>query len=207
VTVEVAACANTGSHAAPRLGAEVQGDFIKANIDRQNHLPNEPSIVMSVRQKPEHLYAIKKRVGPWGTVYRVSLTRAGETVAKLFRDRDHGGSRAALKAAKAWRDAHLAVLAPKTRAEFGRLITVKNTSGCPGVYRRKTLVRGREYWVWQAQSPTGAGPLRTRSFSVNRYGEDQAYALAVQVREGFLQEAQGHLPLKMVPVQFRRGDD
>lgn len=159
---------------------------------------------MSARRKPEHLYAIKKRVGPWGTTYRASLTRAGKTVAKLFRDRDHGGARAALKAAKAWRDTHLATLTPKTRAEFGRMITVKNTSGCPGVYRRKTVRLGRDYWVWQAQSPMGSGPLRTRSFSVNRYGEDQAYALAVQAREGFLQDAQGYLPIQMVPAQFRR---
>lgn len=162
---------------------------------------------MAIRRKPEHLYAIKKRVGPWGTVYRVSLTRAGKSVAKLFRDRDHGSSRAALKAAKTWRDTQLAVLMPKTRTEFGRMISAKNTSGCPGVYRRKTVVRGREYWVWQAQSPSGAGPLRTRSFSVDRYGEDQAYQMAVQVREGFLQDAPGYLPIKSVPVQFRPADD
>ena len=37
---------------------------------------------MAIRRKPEHLYAIKKRVGPWGTVYRVSLTRADKSVAK-----------------------------------------------------------------------------------------------------------------------------
>jgi len=159
---------------------------------------------MSARQKPEHLYAIKKRVGSTGTTYRVSLTRAGKTAAKLFRERDHGSSRAALKAAKAWRDALLAELTPKTRAEFGRLISVKNTSGCPGVYRRKTKIAGREYWVWQAQSPQGAGPMRTRSFAVSRYGEHQAYAMAVQVREQFLQEAEGYIPIKMVPVQFRQ---
>jgi hypothetical protein len=130
-------------------------------------LDGSGDIAMAARQKPEHLYAIKKRVGPWGTVYRVSLTRAGETAAKLFRDHDHGGSRAALKAAKAWRDAQFAVLTPKTRAEFGRMISVKNTSGCPGVYRRKTVKDGRDYWFWQAQSPPGAGQMRSRSFSVN----------------------------------------
>jgi hypothetical protein len=140
-------------------------------------------------------------------VYRVSLTRAGKTVAKLFRDRDHGGSRAALKAAKAWRDAHLETLPGKTRTEFGRMITVKNSSGCPGVYRRKSVVRGREYWFWQAQTPSGIGPIRTRSFSVDRYGEDQAYAMAVHAREEFLQSVAGHLRLSMVPVQFRRTDD
>lgn len=162
---------------------------------------------MSVRRKPEHLYAIKKREGPWGTVFRVSLTRAGKTVAKLFRDRDHGGTRAALKAAKAWRDARIEEMPPKTRAEFGRMITAKNTSGCPGVYRRKLVKGGREYWIWQAQSPTGAGPLRTRSFSIDRYGEDHAYALAVQAREEFLANVQGYLPIKVVPEAFRRGDD
>jgi len=159
---------------------------------------------MATRRKPEHLYAIRQRVGPWGTVFRVNLMRAGVKVDKLFRDRDHGNSsRAALKAAKAWRDARLAEMAPKTRVEYGRMITVKNTSGCPGVYRRKTVVRDREYWVWQAQSPSGAGPLRTRSFSVDRYGEDGAYELAVQAREEFLANVTGYLPLRLVPPRFQ----
>lgn len=42
--------------------------------------------------------------GAWGTAYRVSFTRHGENIAKLFLARDYDNAKAALKAARAWRD-------------------------------------------------------------------------------------------------------
>ena len=48
-----------------------------------------------------------------------------------------------------------------------------NTSGQPGVYLRRQIVRRNgneyEYLHWQAQSPAGAKPWRSRSFSVDRF--------------------------------------
>jgi hypothetical protein len=54
--------------------------------------------------KPNPWYAIIVRKGPWGTTYRVSFKRRSKPVTKSFRAVDYGSARAALKAARAWRD-------------------------------------------------------------------------------------------------------
>jgi hypothetical protein len=43
-------------------------------------------------RKPDPWYAIRSRQGPWGLVYRLSITRNGMNVAKLFRERDFGSA-------------------------------------------------------------------------------------------------------------------
>ena len=81
------------------------------------------------------------RTGPQGTVYRVSCTRHGKNVAKLFRVRDYGNAREALKAARAWRDRMTQTVAPETKREFSQRMRPDNTSGCPGVYLKRQIVR------------------------------------------------------------------
>ncbi len=124
--------------------------------------------------KPDPFYAIRPIRGAWGIVYRMSFTRHGKNVAKLFRERDFDNARAALKAARAWRDRMTKALPPKTKQEFYQHVRPDNTSGCPGVYLKRQIVRrgkwSGEYAHWQAQTPQGVKPFRTRSFSVDRYG-------------------------------------
>jgi hypothetical protein len=60
-----------------------------------------------------------------------------------------------------------------------------------------------EYAHWQAQTPQGVKPSRARSFSVDRYGFDAAYELAVQARAEFVAEVEGHVGLTPIPEQFR----
>jgi hypothetical protein len=125
-------------------------------------------------RKPDPWYAIRTRKGKRGTAYRVSLTRQGKTFAALFRSIDYGSARAALKAARAWRDIVSRTAMPETKQAFSQRIRPDNTSGCPGVYlKREVVKRGqwqREYTFWQAHSPQGVKPFRSRSFSVDRYG-------------------------------------
>jgi len=52
--------------------------------------------------RPDPFYAIRTIRGAWGIVYRVSFTRHGNNVAKLFREHDFDNARAVLKAARAW---------------------------------------------------------------------------------------------------------
>ena len=158
-------------------------------------------------RKRDPWYAIRTRRGPMGIVYRVSLRRAGQTVAELFRARDHGGAREALKAARQWRAQMALELAPETKQAYSERLLAHNTSGHPGVYLRHQIARRNgieyEYQYWQAQSPAGATPWRSRSFSVDRYGYDQAYALAVQARAELVASVEGHIGITPILKCFR----
>jgi hypothetical protein len=158
-------------------------------------------------RKPDPWYAIRTRQGPWGVVYRVSLTRHGKNVAKLFRERDFGTARAALKAARAWRDQMTQTLMPETKQEFSQRLLPTNTSGCPGVYLKRQIIRRGdwqgEYAHWQARTPEGIKPMRTRTFSVDRYGFDGAYELAVKARAEFVADVEGYVGVTPIPERFR----
>ena len=157
--------------------------------------------------RPDPFYAIRTRRGPQGIVYRVSFTRHGKNVAKLFRARDYANARAALKAARIWRDGMTQSLLPETKQEFSQRVRPDNTSGCPGVYLKRQVIRrgdwSGEYAFWQAQTPQGVRPFRSRSFSVDRYGFDGAYELAVQARADFVAEVEGYVGVTPIPERFR----
>lgn len=158
-------------------------------------------------RKRDPWYAIRTREGPMGIVYRVSLRRAGQTVAKLFRAREYGGARQALEAARRWRDQMAQALEPETKQTYSQRLMVHNTSGCAGVYLKRQITKRNgveyEYLHWQAQSPAGAKPWRSRSFSVDRYGYDQAYELAVQARDELVATVAGYFGVTPIPKRFR----
>ena len=78
---------------------------------------------------------------------------------------------------------------------------------CPGVYLMRQIIRrgdwSGEYTHRQAQTPQGVKPFRSRSFSVERYGFDEAFALAVKARAEFLADAGGYVGLTQVPERLR----
>lgn len=94
-------------------------------------------------------------------------------------------------------------LAPETKQEFSQRVRPDNTSGCPGVYLKRQIVRGGEYVCWQAQTPQGIRPFRSRSFSVDRHGFDVAYELAVKARAEFVAEVEGYVGVTPIPERFR----
>ena len=112
-----------------------------------------------------------------------------------------------MKAARAWRDGMTQSLLPETKQEFSQRMRPDNTSGYPGVYLKRQVVRrgdwSGEYAFWQAQTPQGVKPFRSRSFSVDRYGFDGAYELAVQARAEFVAEVEGYVGLTPIPERFR----
>ena len=158
-------------------------------------------------RKRDPWYAIGTRKGPMGVVFRVSLRRAGQTVWQLFRERDHGSARKALMAARQWRERIARELEPETKQAFSQRLLPTNTSGQPGVYLRRQTVRRNgtehEYLHWQAQSPAGAKPWRSRSFSVDRYGYDVAYELAVQARAELVATVEGYVGVAPIPERFK----
>lgn len=159
------------------------------------------------QRKPDPWYAIRTRRGAKGIVYRVSFTRHGTNVAQLFRVRDYGNARAALKAARLWRDHMTSELKPETKQEFSQRLRPDNTSGRAGVYLKRQVVRrgdwSAEYLHWQAQTPLGLKPFRSRSFSVDRYGFAEAYELAMQARAEFVAEVEGYVGITPIPERFR----
>jgi len=158
-------------------------------------------------RRPDVWYAIRTHRGAQRIVQRVSFTRDGKNVAELFRVRDYGNAREALKAARAWRDRMTRKLQPETKRQFSLRMRSDNTSGCPGVYLKRLVMhrgdRTYKYMLWQAQTPQGVKPSRSRSFSVDRYGFDGAYALAVKARAEFVAEVEGFVGLAAVPERFR----
>lgn len=125
----------------------------------------------------------------------------------MFREADYRSAGAALKAARTWRDHMVRVLLPETKVAFSQRIKSNNTSGCPGVYLKRQVIRRGdwrgEYTFWQAQTPEGVKPFRSRSFSVDRYGHDEAFARAVQARSEFVLEVEGFIGVAPIPERFR----
>ena len=145
--------------------------------------------------------------GAQGTVYRVSFTRYGKNVAKLFRARDYDSkAKAALSAARSCRDRTTQVLVPQTKQEIRQCVRPDSRSGCSGVCLKRRIVRrgdwSGKYAFWQAQTPKGVKPFRSRSFSVDRYGFDRACELAVKARAEFVVEVEGYIGVTSIPERF-----
>lgn len=136
-------------------------------------------------------------ITPWShdghSGWTVGLVRQGKRYQKGFSFNVYGGEEAALLKAQQWRDEIAALHPAQTRLAKARFVRTNNTSGRPGVYRRSTVKykngRSKRYWLWQAIGVIN--PNQTKSFLISRYGEDEAYRLAVLAREAFEAEIEG----------------
>lgn len=129
--------------------------------------------------------------------WEVRLQRKGKRFEKFFADGQYGGRRAALQAAKSFRDSLEQRYQKYTVEELARQPSVRNKSGVVGV-RRTVQVEETEDYVysyafWIAQWTDGKGKRKTRSFSVDKYGEDEAYQRAVQARKNGVSHAKRSL--------------
>jgi hypothetical protein len=57
-----------------------------------------------------------------------------------------------------------------------------NTTGVTGVHLRIPKHKGMEYPVWTAQWVDLQGVKRNKTFTINKYGEEEAFRLAVKCR-------------------------
>lgn len=64
----------------------------------------------------------------------------------------------------------------------------KSQTGVVGVTRVTTTVKGFEYDFWRASWTDLRGARRTRVFSINKYGDDDARKRAVAARQKGLDE-------------------
>lgn len=112
---------------------------------------------------------------------------------KFFSDFNYGGKRAALQAAKAHRDLLESRHKKFSVSQLADSPSANNKSGLVGVrLHQQTDRRGEfeySYWYWVAQWTDRRGRRKTRSFSVHKYGDDEACRLACESREQGLRKA------------------
>jgi hypothetical protein len=139
--------------------------------------------------------------------WTVMFIRNGESYQKHFANSLHGGPKKALAAAKAWRNKMSRNVPCITKADLATILRRHNTSGYPGVYlmatTRKTDVGQRKCWMWQARTPEDVKPQRTKSFAIARYGNEQAFAMAVAARQEFVRELGDRQLMRVIPKDLR----
>ena len=117
----------------------------------------------------------------------VRMARRGEKVEKYFADNKHGGKAGALREAKKFRDELENTMQHYSASELAKNPSVRNTSGIVGVrISERTDVRGEcecTFYFWVAQWTDGKGRRKTRSFSINKFGYDKAFQMAVNARK------------------------
>ena len=120
------------------------------------------------------------------------MTRRGEKIERYFADTKFGGKILALREAKKFRDELEKKMRPYTVSELAKNPSVRNTSGTVGVrISERKDVRGDyeyTYYFWVAQWTDGKGRRKTRSFSIDKYGYDKAYQLAIKARKKGIKE-------------------
>ena len=125
--------------------------------------------------------------------WEVRMQRKGDKHEKFFSDRNHGGKRAALTAAKAFRDELEQAHKKYSVEELAQSPSRRNRSGVVGVrLHLQKDVRGDyeyHYWYWVAQWTDGHGRRKTKSFSCHTYGDEEAFRLAVEAREKGVRQA------------------
>lgn len=121
------------------------------------------------------------------------MQRRGKKTEKFFSDNKFGGKRAALQAAKEFRDELEQLSRSYTVKELAEQPSVRNRSGVVGVRLHEQIdIRGEyeyHYWYWIAQWTDGLGRRRTKSFSVHTHGDEEAFRLACEARRKGVNQA------------------
>ena len=127
--------------------------------------------------------------------WQVRVYRHGKTYSKLFSDKKCKGRDKAFEAAVSYRDQLMAEVASlPDQAPRRRLIRHNkgNTSGVVGISRtHKRDRRGVQHEVYAVSWNPEPGVARGTSFSIKRYGEDEAFRKACELRWSKMKEIYG----------------
>jgi hypothetical protein len=113
--------------------------------------------------------------------YYVRVQRQGVLHAKFFTDRAAGGKRKALREAREYEAALVAKLDAEAKPRRSRP-GIRNTSGVVGVSRTVMQSGAQETAYWQANWKSPDGRRCGAKFSVEKFGEDEAFKMAVRKR-------------------------
>lgn len=117
----------------------------------------------------------------WGHNYNAYQVRINNILSAIFNWNLYGSERKALLAAKKFRDSLLSHLKLIQRFYKGNLKGRRNKTGIVGVSKTTNSKTGIKYYAAQWRSPDGKHIQR--AFSVNKYGEERAKQLAIEIRE------------------------
>ena len=122
----------------------------------------------------------------------MTVRRRGHNFADYFSDAVWGGRERSLVAAQRFRDQLLLRVGPDTRVRRTISKGTRSTTGVVGVSLERHVVEGRGYerYVASWQDPE-TGPQRRR-FLIERYGKEQALALALEAREAGVAHNHAH---------------
>lgn len=126
----------------------------------------------------------------------VTIQRRGIIYRRQFSDGVLGGKTRSLAAAKAFRDEIVAKHPPLSRREHADIVKSNNKSGVTGVCRycaSETSLKpaAEKRWFWVASWVLPDGRAKRIKFSVNKYGEEGAFKLAVKARRNALRQMAG----------------
>jgi hypothetical protein len=132
-----------------------------------------------------------KRMGPLTNITRydderawfVHIERRGQKVTGWFADNVWGDRKKSQIAAQRFRDELLTRVEGDTRERRRPPKGTRSKTGIVGVTVEEYVVGGRRYRRFVAGWKDEAGVWNRRRFLVQRYGEPQAKALAVEVRK------------------------
>lgn len=124
-----------------------------------------------------------REVSSDGTVrFRILINHNKEVIQEYFYAGVKRTEAAAKKAAlERWREIRK-VIPVLTKRTFREVLRKPTASGIPGVTRVKTYSKGHEYEVWRATWTTLRGIVKTRQFSIKKYGAREAKRLAMECR-------------------------
>lgn len=128
--------------------------------------------------------------------YEVRIQKRNKNFHKFFNDNSFKNKEEALKEARKYRDKILEKNPPLTRAEFSENSGKKTSSGIVGVTlitnvdKRKNKTYSYDFWkAWWSPAP---GIRKSKIFSVNKYGYDEAFKLAKEARKEGLKQMQDY---------------
>lgn len=129
---------------------------------------------------------VDERYGGTGRItngWHVRLKHDGDVTRRFFADSKYGDSEKALVQARSYRDEIVSEFGRYSTADRRERMTVRNTSGKVGVRRVTRERKGNFYDSWVAFWTGDDKVRRVVSFSVSKFGEEEAEDLARFARE------------------------
>lgn len=182
--------AKYGEDEAFRRAVAARGAFAAEaeTAGQQPFRPDQPASKPATLRNIHRLDYRRDAERAWSVI--IKRATLATPVNRRFSDQAYGGEAAALAAAQAWRDEMERQHPRLDRKARAARPTKASTSGVKGVIQQFTprrLADGSTQvsTFWTAKTPTGMVPERTRSFSIDKYGEREAFRMAVAARQAF----------------------
>ena len=136
----------------------------------------------------------------------VAIQRRSVIYRKHFSDRPYGSRTQAFTAAQRYRDEIVAKHPPMSLREYSSIVKKNNRSGVVGVCRycafeTRELPEDRRRWFWVAAWSLPGGKRIRVKFSVNKYGEQKAFKMALKARREAIAKLEGSFD----PASMRSG--